>query len=91
MTVERVNCEASAVLRERRGRKKAQQRGVAEPLKKQNCPKLSFRAVAVELSKDVYFFLRLITPVTSEPRPSKPSRGSGEAVWGSFCPLALAF
>ncbi len=28
-------------------------------------------------------------PVTSEPRPSSPSRGSGEAVWGSFCPVAF--
>lgn len=38
-----------------------------------------------------YFFLRLINPVISEPKPSNPSKGSGEAVWGSFCPLALAF
>jgi hypothetical protein len=36
-----------------------------------------------------YFFLRLIKPVNSEPRPSSPSKGSGEAVWGSFCPLAF--
>jgi hypothetical protein len=27
-----------------------------------------------------YFFRRLIKPVTSEPKPNRPSRGSGEAV-----------
>jgi hypothetical protein len=27
--------------------------------------------------------------VNSEPRPNSPSKGSGEAVWGSFCPLAF--
>jgi hypothetical protein len=37
-----------------------------------------------------YFFLRLIKPAAMEPNPSRPSSGSGEAVWGSFCP-AFAF
>jgi hypothetical protein len=39
-----------------------------------------------------YFFLRLKKPAAKEPNPSKPSNGSGEAVWGSFCPAsAFAF
>jgi hypothetical protein len=33
--------------------------------------------------------LRLKNPAATEPKPSNPSSGSGEAVWGSFCP-ALA-
>ena len=33
-----------------------------------------------------YFFLRPKKPAAKEPNPSKPSNGSGEAVWGSFCP-----
>jgi hypothetical protein len=37
-----------------------------------------------------YFFLRLIKPAAMDPNPSKPSSGSGEAVWGSFSP-AFAF
>jgi hypothetical protein len=37
-----------------------------------------------------YFFLRLKKPAAMEPNPSKPSSGSGEAVWGSFWP-AFAF
>lgn len=37
-----------------------------------------------------YFFLRPKKPAAKEPNPSKPSNGSGEAVWGSFCP-AFAF
>jgi hypothetical protein len=52
----------------------------------------SFRLGQFQVSniKCFYFFRRLIKPVTSEPKPSRPSRGSGEAVWGSFCP-AFAF
>ena len=39
-----------------------------------------------------YFFLRPKKPAAKEPNPSKPSNGSGEAVWGSFWPeFALAF
>jgi hypothetical protein len=43
--------------------------------------------------KDVYvkcylFFLRLKKPAAMEPNPSSPNKGSGEAVWGSFCPAA---
>lgn len=42
-----------------------------------------------------YFFLRPKKPAAKEPNPSKPSNGSGEAVWGSFWPasalLAFAF
>src|SRR5215813_14147747 len=57
-----------------------------------NCPKLSLRAVSLAiLLADSYFFLRLIKPVTSEPRPSSPSRGSGEAVCGRFFSPAFAF
>ena len=37
-----------------------------------------------------YFFLRLKKPAAMDPNPSKPSSGSGEAVWGSFWP-AFAF
>jgi hypothetical protein len=37
-----------------------------------------------------YFFLRPRKPAAMEPNPSKPSSGSGEAVWGSFC-SAFAF
>jgi hypothetical protein len=37
-----------------------------------------------------YFFLRLKKPAAMDPSPSKPSSGSGEAVWGSFWP-AFAF
>jgi hypothetical protein len=37
-----------------------------------------------------YFFLRLKKPAAMDPTPSKPSSGSGEAVWGSFWP-AFAF
>jgi len=37
-----------------------------------------------------YFFLRPRMPAAKEPNPSKPSNGSGEAVWGSFWP-AFAF
>jgi hypothetical protein len=37
-----------------------------------------------------YFFLRPRKPAAMEPNPSKPSSGSGEAVWGSFWP-AFAF
>jgi hypothetical protein len=37
-----------------------------------------------------YFRLRLKKPAAIDPNPSKPSRGSGEAVWGSFWP-AFAF
>ena len=37
-----------------------------------------------------YFFLRPKRPAAKEPNPSRPSNGSGEAVWGSFWP-ALAF
>jgi hypothetical protein len=35
-----------------------------------------------------YFFLRLKKPAAKEPNPSKPSNGSGEAVWGSFWPAS---
>jgi hypothetical protein len=39
-----------------------------------------------------YFFLRPKKPAAKEPNPSKPSNGSGEAVWGSFWPAsAFAF
>jgi hypothetical protein len=39
-----------------------------------------------------YFFLRPKKPAAKEPNPSKPSNGSGEAVWGSFWPeFAFAF
>jgi hypothetical protein len=31
-----------------------------------------------------YFFLRPRKPAAKDPNPSKPSNGSGEAVWGSF-------
>jgi len=37
-----------------------------------------------------YFFLRLKKPAAMDPNPSRPSSGSGEAVWGSFWP-AFAF
>jgi hypothetical protein len=37
-----------------------------------------------------YFFLRPRKPAAKEPNPSKPSNGSGEAVWGNFSP-AFAF
>jgi hypothetical protein len=37
-----------------------------------------------------YFFLRPRKPAAMEPNPSRPSSGSGEAVWGSFWP-AFAF
>jgi hypothetical protein len=35
-----------------------------------------------------YFFLRPKKPAAKEPNPSKPSNGSGEAVWGSFWPAS---
>ena len=36
--------------------------------------------------------MRLKKPAAKEPNPSKPSNGSGEAVWGSFWPApAFAF
>lgn len=39
-----------------------------------------------------YFFLRPRKPAANEPNPSRPSSGSGEAVWGSFWPApAFAF
>ena len=34
--------------------------------------------------------MRPIRPAAKDPNPSKPSSGSGEAVWGSFWP-AFAF
>jgi hypothetical protein len=37
-----------------------------------------------------HFFLRLSRPAPMEPRPSKPSKGSGEAVCGKLAP-ALSF
>src|SRR4029077_3580583 len=39
-----------------------------------------------ESAKCSYFFLRLTRPATNEPKPSSPSKGSGEAVCGSFWP-----
>jgi hypothetical protein len=38
-----------------------------------------------------YFFLRPKKPAAKEPNPSKPSNGSGEAVWGSFWPASALF
>jgi hypothetical protein len=43
--------------------------------------------LAAEWSR--YLRFRLATPKPSEPKPSKPSNGSGEAVCGRFPPLRL--
>jgi hypothetical protein len=40
------------------------------------------------LGERSYFFLRLKKPAATEPNPSRPNKGNGEAVWGSFCPEA---
>jgi hypothetical protein len=39
-----------------------------------------------EVFQPVYFFLRLSRPTPIEPRPRRPSNGSGEAVCGRFAP-----
>jgi hypothetical protein len=38
-----------------------------------------------------YFFLRPRRPAAKEPNPSRPSSGSGEAVWGSFWPASAVW
>ncbi len=57
------------------------------------------RPLPLKLSRDarqgvsprlVYFRKRAIRPPASEPKPSRPSSGSGEAVCGSLPPLLLA-
>lgn len=47
------------------------------------CPRLFWRAA--------YFLRRAMKPVTSEPNPSRPMSGSGEAVFGIAAPLSVAF
>ena len=53
--------------------------------------RVGVRAICLSgLVTSSYFFLRAIRPDTSEPRPSNPSRGSGEPVCGRLAAL-LAF